>query len=154
MLLRRLATTGAVIGLAVGLSNTPASAVPRSSVFVNQAQPVKCLDFRADYGPYTFGCNYGDYQTWYWNDDYEYTALRQKATGLCLTLRNGQLTMKPCAAADQAAFWNVTNSPSGALIKNAVSHKCLARTATVNDLVSTATCTGGSSQRWFISTPK
>lgn len=68
-------------------------------------------------------------------------------------LRNSRLTMKPCAA-DPAAFWNVTDSPSGALIKNAVSHRCLARTATVNSIVSTPTCTGGSSRRWFISTPK
>lgn len=104
-----------------------------------------CLDFRADYGPYVFNCNHTSYQRWYWNDDYEYTALRQKATGLCLTLRNGQLTMKPCSAADDAAMWQIDETEPR-LIRNRVSRKCLARTP--NDRVSTATCTGGDSQRW------
>ncbi|MFB8273514.1 RICIN domain-containing protein [Streptomyces sp. NPDC055955] len=150
MLWRRLATLGAVIGLAVGLGSTPASAAPGISTFENKAAPARnCLDFRADYGPYVFGCNFTSYQKWYWNDEFEYTALRQKATGLCLVSRNGQATMKPCSAADDAALWTITpNEVDGATIKNAVSHKCLARMA--NDRVNTTTCTGGKSQRWQI----
>ncbi|MCX4780366.1 RICIN domain-containing protein [Streptomyces sp. NBC_01264] len=68
---------------------------------------------------------------------------------LCLTLRNGQPTMKACSAADQAALWAIDDtSTAGALIKNKVSHTCLARTA--NDRVNAATCTGGPSQRWDV----
>ncbi|WP_273634089.1 RICIN domain-containing protein [Streptomyces muensis] len=148
MFLRKLAAVGAVVGLAVGLSSTPASAIPQRTSFENQAPEGSCLDFRADYGPYVFGCNGTTYQQWYWDDDYEVTALRQRATGLCLTLRNGQLTMKNCLADDAAAMWFIDTSShsAGATITNYVSRKCLARTA--NNLVTTATCTGGNSQRW------
>ncbi|MEU8991915.1 RICIN domain-containing protein [Streptomyces sp. NPDC048558] len=147
MLLKRLAAVGAVVALAVGLSSTPASAVPRTTGFQNQATDKPCLDFRADYGPYVFNCNGTDYQKWHWNDDFEYSALRQVATRLCLTLRNDQLTMKPCAAADDAALWQIDETDPR-LIRNMVSRKCLARMA--NDRVSTAPCTGGNSQRWSI----
>ncbi|MEU8757475.1 ricin-type beta-trefoil lectin domain protein [Streptomyces chartreusis] len=107
-----------------------------------------CLDYNADWGVWTFRCNGGDYQKWHWNDDYEYTALRQVATKLCLTLRNGQVAMKPCAAADQAAQWQITDyaAPGGRTIQNSVNHQCLARMT--NNLVNTAPCTGGPSQRW------
>jgi hypothetical protein len=147
MLLKRLAAVGASVALAVGLSSAPASAIPRTTGFKNQATDKPCLDFRADYGPYVFNCNSTDYQRWHWNDDYEYTPLRQVATKLCLTLRNDQLTMKPCAAADAAALWTIDETEP-ALIRNGVSHKCLARMA--NDRVSTAPCTGGNSQRWTL----
>ncbi|UXY31966.1 RICIN domain-containing protein [Streptomyces sp. HUAS TT20] len=149
MVLKRLAAVGAVVGLAVGLSSTPASAAPVTTAFQNSAGSKACLDFRADYGPYVFSCNLGAYQKWHWDNDYEYTALRQVATKLCLTLRNDQLTMKPCAAADKAALWQISSSTTaGRTIQNSVSHKCLARTA--NDRVSTAVCTGGTSQRWIV----
>ncbi|MGR4850636.1 RICIN domain-containing protein [Streptomyces sp. LARHCF252] len=149
MILSRLAAVGAVVGLALGLSSAPASAAPRTSAFENQAPAGACLDFRADYGPYVFNCNGTDYQKWHWNDEIRLTVLRQVATKLCLTLRNGELTMKPCAAADEAALWSVdTSSPGGALIQNSVTHKCLARGT--NDRVSTALCTGGPSQRWLV----
>lgn len=150
MILRRLATIGAVIGLAVGLSGTSANATPRNSSFQNRAEPSwRCLDFRADYGPYVFGCNHTTYQQWYWNDDLEYKALRQKATGLCLVSRNGQATMKPCNAADDAALWLFDDESSSAvMIRNAVSNLCLARMA--NDRVNTTKCTGGPSQRWTV----
>ncbi|WP_030797281.1 RICIN domain-containing protein [Streptomyces sp. NRRL S-337] len=147
MLLKRLAAVGAGIALVVGLSSTPANAIPRTTGFRNQATDKPCLDFRADYGPYVFNCNRTDYQRWHWDDDYEYTALRQVATKLCLTLRNDRLTMKPCAAADQAAQWQIDETEP-VLIRNSVSHKCLARMA--NDRVSTAPCTGGKSQRWTL----
>ncbi|MFF8952550.1 ricin-type beta-trefoil lectin domain protein [Streptomyces sp. NPDC014940] len=147
MFLTRLAAAGAGAVLAVSLSGTPANAAPVLSNFVNQATDRPCLDFRADYGPYVFNCNGTSYQRWYWNDDVEYTALRQQATRLCLTLRNDQLTMKPCSAADDAALWQIDETKP-ALIRNMVSRKCLARAA--NDRVSTATCTGGPSQRWSL----
>ncbi|GAB7035750.1 RICIN domain-containing protein [Streptomyces sp. NPDC021749] len=145
MLLKRLAAVGTGVVLMVGLSSTPASATPRTTGFRNQSTGKPCLDFRADYGPYVFYCNRTAYQRWHWDDDYEYTALRQVATGLCLTLRNNRLTMKPCAAADKAALWQIDETDPR-LIRNGVSHRCLARMA--NDRVSTARCTGGKSQRW------
>jgi hypothetical protein len=152
MLLRRLATIGAVVGLAMGLASTSASAVPQSTRFENDADPAwTCLDFRADYGPYVYDCNNSTYQQWYWTDDFEYTALRQHATGLCLVSRDGQATMKPCSAADDAALWifdGGLNASAGVMIRNAVSNKCLARMT--NDRVNTTTCTGGPSQRWHI----
>lgn len=58
-----------------------------------------------------------------------------------------RLTMKPCAAADQAVQWQIDETEP-VLIRNSVSHKCLARMA--NDRVSTAPCTGGKSQRWTL----
>jgi hypothetical protein len=149
--LRRLATIGAVVGLAMGLTSTSASAVPQRTKFANDASPAyHCLDFRADYGPYVYECNNSTYQQWYWNDEFEYKALRQKATGLCLVSRNGEATMKPCSAADDAALWlfDDSHTSAGTTIRNAVSNKCLARMA--NDRVNTTTCTGGPSQRWHI----
>ncbi|KOV71847.1 hypothetical protein ADL00_06960 [Streptomyces sp. AS58] len=99
------------------------------------------MDFRADLGSYVLECNYSTCQEWYWNDEYGYKALRQKATGLCLVSRNGRATMKPCAAADDAALWLFDDSPgeAGTTIRNAAGNKCLARMA--NDLVNTTTCT-------------
>jgi hypothetical protein len=146
---KRLAVVAAVVGLAVGFGSPPASATAVTNRFQNYAGSQACLDFRADYGLYVFGCNYSDYQKWHWDNDLEYTALRQKATGLCLTVRNDQPTMKPCLAADQAAYWQVgSDYPyGGRLIQNSVTHKCLARMA--NNLINTATCTGGESQRWW-----
>jgi hypothetical protein len=148
VLLGKLVAVVVGVVLATGLSSAPANAVPTTTLFENQAPGGWCLDYRADYGPYVFGCNNGDYQRWHWDDDVEVTALRQVATRLCLTLRNDQLTMKPCAAADTAATWFITNwsSSSGALIQNYVSRKCLARNS--QNLVTTAPCTGGPSQRW------
>ncbi|MCX4538145.1 RICIN domain-containing protein (plasmid) [Streptomyces sp. NBC_00841] len=146
MLKKRLAAVGAVVGLTVGLGSTPASAEPVITSFANYAGAMACLDFRADYGPYVFGCNHTDYQMWYWAEGDEYTALRQKATKLCLTVRNDQPTMKPCAAADQAAVWQISSS-NPRLIQNSATHKCLARMA--NDRLNTTTCTGGESQRWW-----
>ncbi|KJK38264.1 hypothetical protein UK15_18650 [Streptomyces variegatus] len=151
MLLKRLAVVGAAVGLAVSLNTTPAGAIPRSTFFESAMPDRLCLDYRADYGPYAFGCNKTAYQWWYWDDDYEVTALRQKATRLCLTLRNGVLTMKPCNADDDAAMWFVSSDPgAGSTIMNAVSRKCLARMPYDGKKhpVSTSTCTGGPSQRW------
>lgn len=148
MFLKRLAAVGAVVGLALGLSSSPASAAPVTTRFISYAGDRACLDFNADWGVWVFNCNWGDYQNWHWNDDDEYTALRQVATKLCLTLRNGLVTMKPCAAADQAALWQITSyaDPAGRMIQNSVNHQCLARMA--NARVNTAPCTGGASQRW------
>ncbi|MFE6739702.1 RICIN domain-containing protein [Streptomyces tubercidicus] len=149
MLLKKVAAVGAVVGLTVGLSSAPATAAPVTTAFQNSAGKRACLDFRADYGPYVFYCNLGEYQKWHWDNEYEYTALRQVATKLCLTLRNDRLTMKPCAAADKAALWQISSStPAGRTLRNSVNHKCLARMK--NDRVSTAPCSGGTSQRWLV----
>lgn len=149
MSVRKLAAVGVGVVVAVGLSGAPASAAPSSSAFQDRSVPEKCLDFRADFGPYVTKCNYDAYQVWYWDNEIAYTAMRQRATKLCLTLRNGQPTMKACSAADQAALWAIDDtSTAGALIKNKVSHTCLARTT--NDRVNAATCAGGPSQRWDV----
>ncbi|MZD08928.1 hypothetical protein GTW43_28200 [Streptomyces sp. SID5785] len=150
MFLKRLATVGAVIALAVGITTTSAEAVPHNSSFQNRSKPAwRCLDFRADYGPYVFGCNHTTYQQWYWNDELEFKALRQKATGLCLVSRNARPVMKPCNAQDDAALWLfMDESSSAVLLKNAVSHLCLARMS--DDRVNTTKCTGGPSQRWTV----
>ncbi|WP_177181523.1 RICIN domain-containing protein [Streptomyces sp. TLI_105] len=144
---KRLAVIFAAVGMTIGLNATSASAAAAKSVFEGMPDTGKCLDYRADYGPYVTGCNYGDYQTWYWDNSLPKTALRQKATGLCLTARNGLIAMKQCLADDQAAYWSVQKDATvGALIKNSVTNTCLARNA--NDRVQLSTCTGGPSQRW------
>ncbi|MFJ7266319.1 RICIN domain-containing protein [Streptomyces sp. NPDC099050] len=150
MSVRKLAAVGVGVVVAVGLSGAPASAAPSSSAFQDRSATPKCLDFRADFGPYVTRCNYDAYQVGYWDDNaIAHTALRQRATELCLTLRNGQPAMKACSAADRAALWAVDDtSTAGALIKNEVSGTCLARTTT--DRVNAATCTGGPSQWWDV----
>ncbi|WP_438309490.1 RICIN domain-containing protein [Streptomyces sp. HUAS TT3] len=95
-----------------------------------------------------FQCNTSNYEKWYWDDDLEYTALRNQGSGLCLTARNGQSVMKPCLATDQAATWMIDESNPRRII-NAVTHTCLARME--NGLVHLTTCTGGESQRWWLS---
>lgn len=148
MLLKKLAAVGATVVVAAGLSAVPASAAPVTGALINAAGDVNnpsCLDFRADRGPYVTTCNGGDYQRWYWNNNIAHTALRQAATRLCLTVRNGQPTMKPCAATDQAALWAIDRFGLRT-IKNKVSGQCLARPP--NDNLYMATCTGGASQRW------
>lgn len=98
------------------------------SAFQDRSASPKCRDFRADFGPYVTTYNYDAYQDWYWDNAIAHTALRQRATKLCLTLRNGQPTMKPCSAADQAALWAIDDtSTAGALIKDKVSGTCRAR---------------------------
>ncbi|MFG2721520.1 ricin-type beta-trefoil lectin domain protein [Streptomyces sp. NPDC048416] len=149
MVWKRLALIVAAAGMTAGLSVTPAGAAASTSTFEGMPNTGKCLDYRADYGPYVFGCNYGDYQSWYWDNSIAYTALRQRATGLCLTARNGLIAMKQCLADDAAALWSVQKDDTvGALIKNSVTHTCLARNT--NDRVQLSTCTGGPSQRWKI----
>jgi hypothetical protein len=145
MLRKKLTAVGVGVVVAVGLNGAPASAVASSSAFQDPSSSPKCLDFRADIGPYVTRCNYDEYQVWYWDNAIAHTALRQRATKLCLTLRNGQPTMKPCAAADQAALWAIDATSQ---IKNKVSGTCLARMT--NDRVNATTCTGGTSQRWDI----
>ena len=146
----RLAAVGTGMVLAAGLTSTPASAAPVTTRFENQVAPLKCLDYYAARGIYLTSCNSGDFQEWIWNNDPDsVTALRQVASRLCLTLRNDQLAMKPCAAADEAARWFITSStPGGRMIQNTVSGKCLARMG--DEFVSTAACIGGPSQRWKI----
>ncbi|MFD5575014.1 hypothetical protein [Streptomyces cadmiisoli] len=48
----------------------------QKTLFSNAAAPLlRCLDFRADLGPYVVECNYSTCQEWYWNDEYECKAL-------------------------------------------------------------------------------
>lgn len=146
-MLKKLAVIGAAAGMMIGLNAPPASAAAARGMFEAMPSTWKCLDYRADYGPYVTTCNWGAYQTWYWDDELTYTALRQKATGLCLTARNGLIAMKPCLADDLAAYWSVDYDVDlGALVKNSVTKTCLARNTA--DRVQLSTCTGGPSQRW------
>jgi hypothetical protein len=146
-----MAVIVAAAGMAIGLTTvTPANAAAARTAFAAMPEKLdKCLDYRADTGPYITKCNFGDYQAWYWDDGIAYTALHQKATGLCLTARNGLLAMKPCLANDAAAFWRVQQGVDGvSVIKNSVTGTCLARN--LSDLVQLSTCTGGDSQQWEI----
>jgi hypothetical protein len=146
MVLKRLAVIVAAVGVTIGLNVTPASARTYVSAF-ESVDTQKCLDYRSDWGyPYLTDCNWGNYQRWYWTSGITYTALRQQATGLCLTARNGRSEMKPCRADDAAAYWSVQDSPAGMLIKNSVTKTCLARDQ--YDWAKLTTCTGGPSQRW------
>ncbi|MGW6145756.1 hypothetical protein, partial [Streptomyces sp. NPDC055140] len=74
-----------------------------------------CLDFRADYGPYVTRCNEGAYQTWLMNDTIgQLSEMRQNVGDrLCLVVRNGQATMKPCSSSDPAALWNAYFTTAG-----------------------------------------
>ncbi|MFF2204870.1 ricin-type beta-trefoil lectin domain protein [Streptomyces sp. NPDC058145] len=83
-----------------------------------------------------------------WSRTPDVTALRQVATRLCLTLRNKQVTMKPCAAADKAALWSAIETPNGTQLVNSVSGTCLARLA--NDNAYVTRCTFGDAQRWLV----
>lgn len=145
---KKLAVIVAAAGMMMGLNAPPASAAAARSAFEGMPNTYKCLDYRADVGPYVTDCNFGGYQTWYWDDGRNYTALRQKATGLCLTARNGLIAMKPCLADDAAAYWSVQVGAEGALIKNSATQTCLARNTL--DRVQLSTCTGGTSQRWAV----
>lgn len=147
MLWKKMAVIVATVGIAVGLNVPSASAVAVRTVFEGMPDTDKCLDYRADFGPYVTGCNYGGYQTWYWDNATASTALRQKGTGLCLTARNGLIAMKPCLADDAAAYWYVAmEGGSGLMMKNVVTQTCVARNTL--DRVQLSTCTGGPSQRW------
>jgi hypothetical protein len=142
-----MAVIVAAVGITIGPNVPSASAETARTSFEAMPYTNQCLDYRADFGPYVTDCNKGAYQTWYWDYSITYTALRQKATGLCLTARNGLIAMKPCLADDEAAYWSVQgDSISGRLIKNSVTNTCLARNT--SDRVRLSTCTGGPSQRW------
>ncbi|MDQ0605496.1 hypothetical protein QF037_009929 [Streptomyces canus] len=145
MLWKKMAVIAATVGIAIGLNVPSASAVSVRTVFKGMPDTNKCLDYRADFGPYVTGCNYGGYQTWYWDTGTAFTALRQKGTGLCLTARNGLIAMKPCSADDTAAYWKMEGD-SSLMIKNVVTLTCVARNTL--DRVQLSTCTGGPSQRW------
>ncbi|WP_030186681.1 RICIN domain-containing protein [Streptomyces sp. NRRL S-813] len=141
----------AAVSMAIGLNVPSANAAATRSAFQATPYTAGCLDYNADYGPYVIQCNWGDYQTWYNDDALAYTALRQKATGLCLTARNGLLAMKPCLADDPAAYWRVTKDNwLVAQIKNSVTGTCLARNKF--NRVQLSVCTGGDSQRWSVIT--
>ncbi|MFI9772428.1 ricin-type beta-trefoil lectin domain protein [Streptomyces sp. NPDC052415] len=71
---------------------------------------------------YVTGCNGGYYQKWYY-DPSVMTALRQRATDLCLTVRSGQPVMRSCSASASAAFWHVESDLSPA-IRNNPFHLC------------------------------
>lgn len=134
---------------AVATANADPELSRLSNLLAGEATP-KCLDFRADVGPYVTDCNWGDYQQWYWNGTSQFTAFRQKATRLCLTLRSTGLTMKPCAADDLQQQWRLGEyDPLNgfAIYHRTFQGQCLARQAN-NHVGVAASCTQGPSQRW------
>lgn len=147
---KRLAVIVAAAAMMTGLNVPSATAAAARSAFEGVPRTNKCLDYRSDpgFGVYLTDCNGGGYQTWYWDDALDYTALRQKATGLCLTVRSGLLAMKPCLAGDKAAYWSVQLYAEGAMILNKATETCLARNTL--DRVQLSFCTGGTSQRWTV----
>ncbi|MFG2603201.1 ricin-type beta-trefoil lectin domain protein [Streptomyces sp. NPDC048514] len=134
-------------GIALALSCTPANAAATAGSFGNFAGPKACLDYRSDYGVYVTTCNYGYYQEWYYDPEVPKTALRQRATGLCLTVRSGQPAMRSCSASDPAAFWHVESSTTLAIRNDYYPFSCLGRMK--NDRVNLPSCSGGDSQRWY-----
>ncbi|MDQ0904207.1 hypothetical protein QFZ22_000192 [Streptomyces canus] len=134
-------------GFVWALSCTPANATAVAGSWGVYAGPKACLDYRADWGVYVTGCNGSTYQTWYFDPDVPKTALRQRASGLCLTVRSGGPVMRACNASDPAAFWHVAG-PNLAINNDYYPFNCLGRQT--NDRVNLAICTGGESQVWYM----
>ncbi|MET7912534.1 RICIN domain-containing protein [Streptomyces avermitilis] len=140
--------SGAAV-LACGLSTTSADAASEYVHFKNVATG-RCLDYRADYGPYATDCNGGGYQTWLVNSAaFELSAMRQNAGDrLCLVARNGVATMKPCLSTDPAALWFFGPTAAGFELINHVTGTCLGEGATARHAVKLVACSGGNSQLW------
>ncbi|MFD4032629.1 ricin-type beta-trefoil lectin domain protein [Streptomyces sp. NPDC058637] len=154
MLKKITAIGAAAAALCWGLGTAPAQAAGMSYMQVKSAayNLGECLDYRADYGPYTTGCNGGAYQTWLMVDAYEtLTEIRQNVGDrLCLVARNGQPTMRPCLANDPAALWTVhsINSPAGEQLINNATKTCLVAGSGAIHRVSLNTCGSGLSRLW------
>lgn len=154
-MLKKIAAVGAAAAaLCWGLSTAPAQAAGMAYMQVGSAayNLDECLDYRADYGPYTTGCNGGAYQTWLMVDAYETpTEIRQNVGDkLCLVARSGQPTMKPCLADDPAALWTVhsIDVPGGQQLINNATHTCLVAGSGTIHRVSLNTCGSGLSRLW------
>lgn len=153
-MLKKVAAIGAAAALCWGLGTAPAQAAGMAYQHVGSAayNLEDCLDYRADYGPYTTGCNGGAYQTWLMVDALEtLTEIRQNVGDkLCLVARNGQPTMRQCLANDPAALWTVHSIDARAgfqLINNATKTCLVAGSGTIRH-VHLDTCDGGLSRLW------
>jgi hypothetical protein len=139
--------------LAWGLGTTTADA---ASIYVHWKNKAtgRCLDYRADYGPYTTDCNESGYQTWLINKEtFQLSALRQNAGDrLCLVARNGAATMRPCLSSDPAALWVLGPTTVGFQLRNNVTDTCLGEGQDAKHLVKLVPCTGGNSQQWELQT--
>ncbi|MFD9405755.1 ricin-type beta-trefoil lectin domain protein [Streptomyces sp. NPDC059989] len=152
-MLKKVAAMGAATALCWGLGTSPANATSSYRHLENMALRGECLDFRADYGPYTTDCNQGAYQTWLMATFIETpTALRQNASSrLCLVARNGQPTMKPCSASDPAALWTVHDTDAaGYQVINNVTKTCLVAGSGEIHHVTLGTCNDGPSRQWLV----
>ncbi|WP_329449450.1 ricin-type beta-trefoil lectin domain protein [Streptomyces sp. NBC_01724] len=154
-MLKKVAAIGAAsAALCWGLGTAPAQAAGMAYQHVGSAayDLDDCLDYRADYGPYTTGCNGGAYQTWLMVDALEtLTEIRQNVGDkLCLVARNGKPTMRQCLADDPAALWTVHNIDARGgyqLINNATKTCLVAGSGTIHR-VTLNTCEGGLSRLW------
>ncbi|OAH15047.1 RICIN domain-containing protein [Streptomyces jeddahensis] len=102
--------------LAVLVTPTPASAAVAVNRFRNYATG-QCLDYYADRGLYTTGCNSGKFQEWIWNNTPGIaTPMRQEASDWCLTVTGDYdwvPFMAPCDSSWGARQqWYVSPSPS------------------------------------------
>ncbi|MFG2732729.1 ricin-type beta-trefoil lectin domain protein [Streptomyces canus] len=153
MLKKVAAAMGAAAALCWGLGTAPAHAgMDYQHVYSAAYNLEECLDYRADYGPYTTGCNGGAYQTWLMTTQYEtLTEIRQNVGDrLCLVARNGQPTMRKCLADDPAALWTVhyIGARAGEQVINNATKTCLVAGSGTIHHVTLNTCDGGLSRLW------
>ncbi|MFF1324121.1 ricin-type beta-trefoil lectin domain protein [Streptomyces chartreusis] len=152
-MLKRIAAIGAAVALCCGLGTPPAQAgMDYQHVYSAAYNLDECLDYRADYGPYTTGCNGGAYQTWLMTTQLEtLTEIRQNVGDrLCLVARNGKPTMRQCLADDPAALWTVHNigARAGYQVINNATKTCLVAGSGTIHRVTLNTCEGGLSRLW------
>ncbi|MGW5276924.1 ricin-type beta-trefoil lectin domain protein [Streptomyces sp. NPDC004044] len=152
-MLKKVAAIGAAAALCWGLGTAPAQAGMDYQHVYSVADAGECLDYRADYGPYTTGCNDGAYQTWLMTTELEtLTELRQNVGDkLCLVARNGQPTMRQCLADDPAALWTVHSIgiATGFQVINNATKTCLVAGSGTIHHVHLNTCDGGRSRLWW-----
>ncbi|MFJ2398799.1 ricin-type beta-trefoil lectin domain protein [Streptomyces sp. NPDC087843] len=152
-MLKKVAAAMGATALCWGLGTAPAQAgMDYQHVYSAAYNLEECLDYRADYGPYTTGCNGGAYQTWLMTTQYEtLTEIRQNVGDrLCLVARNGQPTMRKCLADDPAALWTVhyIGARAGEQVINNATKTCLVAGSGTIHHVTLNTCDGGLSRLW------
>lgn len=154
-MLKKTAVLGAAVAVSWALGTAPANAATASMTYrhlESYADTGECLDYRADYGPYTTGCNQGPYQTWLMATDPETAGeLRQDAGDrLCLVARNGIPVMRTCLAGDQAALWTLHSVVGlGYQLVNKATGTCLVAGSGAIHHVSLGVCSTGGSRQWY-----
>ncbi|OIV39343.1 hypothetical protein BIV57_00405 [Mangrovactinospora gilvigrisea] len=152
-MLKKLAALGAAVAVAWALATAPANAASMTYRHLeNYANTNECLDYRADYGPYTTTCNQGPYQTWLMATDPETAGeLRQNVGNrLCLVARNGVPVMRTCVAGDKAALWTLHSVVGlGYQLVNKSTGTCLVAGSGSIHHVSLGVCSTGAARQWY-----